>query len=529
MRGAVVLGVLAALAGVGLAASSGLLISRAALRPEVFLSLILLVTTVRALGLGRAALRYAERLAGHAAALAQGARARLALFDQLSRFGRDLLSHERAGDLLARGGTDLDARQFYTLRVTLPLWAFGGVALLLLTLLALFDPLVAALGVGPLLLGAGAVLGARGRAGALAREAARLGRDHTTRLLDALAAGTDGARHHRPHLAGLAEQLRRVTEEQGRLAARLTLGRELAFAVAVAGVLWRGGALLEAGALPGPWLAGLVLATAAAFDALAPLAAVPAAHAAREEVREREAALRALAPAVSPPAQPISLPPQPLPLELRGVGVTRAGRAVLRDVTFTLRPGERVALRGPSGSGKTTLTRLLTRDLDPDTGQVTLGGADLRDLDPEALRARFSLHEQDAPLLDGTVEENLRLGGHHAPPERLRALLDDLGLSHLALETWVGEGGSRLSGGERARVSLARALLRPADVLVLDEPTAHLDPETERQVLSVIERERAGRALLIVTHRPAPLAWADRVLTLQAGHLREDSLHRRSA
>ena len=299
--------------------------------------------------------------------------------------------------------------------------------------------------------------------------------------------------------------------------------------MAVAGVLWRGGALLEAGALPGPWLAGLVLATAAAFDALAPLAAVPAAHAAREEVREREAALRALAPAVSPPAQPISLPPQPLPLELRGVGVTRAGRAVLRDVTFTLRPGERVALRGPSGSGKTTLTRLLTRDLDPDTGQVTLGGADLRDLDPEALRARFSLHEQDAPLLDGTVEENLRLGGHHAPPERLRALLDDLGLSHLALETWVGEGGSRLSGGERARVSLARALLRPADVLVLDEPTAHLDPETERQVLSVIERERAGRALLIVTHRPAPLAWADRVLTLQAGHLREDSLHRRSA
>ena len=170
MRGAVALGVLAALAGVGLAASSGLLISRAALRPEVFLSLILLVTTVRALGLGRAALRYAERLAGHGAALAQGARARLALFDQLSRFGRDLLGHERAGDLLARGGSDLDARQFYTLRVTLPLWAFGGVALLLLALLAIFDPLLAALGVGPLLLGAGAVLV---RAGLASRAAAR--------------------------------------------------------------------------------------------------------------------------------------------------------------------------------------------------------------------------------------------------------------------------------------------------------------------------------------------------------------------
>ncbi|MEW6422311.1 MAG: ABC transporter ATP-binding protein, partial [Deinococcota bacterium] len=197
----------------------------------------------------------------------------------------------------------------------------------------------------------------------------------------------------------------------------------------------------------------------------------------------------------------------------------RHGRTVLDDVLLRLRAGESLGVSGPSGGGKTTLIRLLTRDLDPDAGRVTLNGADLRDLDLAALRARISLHEQDAPLLDGTLRENLRLGDHHATDHRLRGLLDDLGLTHLDLDTWVGEGGTRLSGGERARVSLARALLGPGDLLLLDEPTAHLDAATEARVLRVIGRERAGRALLIVTHRAAPLALTGRHLTLRGGHL----------
>ncbi|GGL98954.1 thiol reductant ABC exporter subunit CydC [Deinococcus aerophilus] len=514
------LGVLAACAGVGLAATSGVLISRAALRPADFLSLTLLVTAVRALGLGRAGLRYAERLTGHAAALKAGEGLRLRLFDTVSRFGRDLLAFERGGDLLSRAGPDVDAAQFRFLRVILPLAALAGVLTVLLAGLVGLDPGLALLAVGPLGLAAGAVWAVRPRVARLAREEVTLSREHAARLLDALAGGGDNAAtHHAPELARLSERLAGVALRLGRVNAGLALAQEAAFALAVTGVLWRGAALVGAGELSGVWLAGVVLAAAAAFDAAAPLSAVPAADAVAGAAGQRRLALEALAPAVTSPDTPATVPTGPLHLRLENVTVRRAGRTVLDSLNLDLRAGETLAISGPSGGGKTTLARLLSRDLDPDGGRVTLNGADLRTLDLAGLRARLSLHEQDAPLLDGTLRENLHLGDHRASDERLRAVLDGLGLGHLDLNAWVGEGGTRLSGGERARVSVARALLRPAEMLLLDEPTAHLDPETEQRVLAFIAREWSGRGLLIVTHRTAPLGLAQRHLILRAGQL----------
>lgn len=518
MTGATLLGVLAALAGVGLAFSSGLLISRAALRPEDFLSLTLLVTTVRALGLGRATLRYAERVTGHAAALRAGQGLRLALFDTVSRFGRDLLAFERGGDVLSRAGADVEARQFSSLRVTLPLWALGGVVTAVLAALGGIDVLLATLAAAPLLLAALATSWARPRVAHLARAEAQTTQQHAAALLDALASSGDGAsRVYAPALAAMTATLETLSLRLAAVTWRLTLVRELAFGAAVCGVLWRGSALVADGGLPGTLLAAVTLGTAAAFDALAPLSAVPAASALDRRARERAATLSALRPAVQAPAVPRAAPA--FPLALRDVTVVRSGRTVVEHVTLTLRPGERVVLSGPSGGGKTTLARLLSRDLDPDAGCVTLGDVDVRDLDPAALRARLSVHEQDAPLLDGTLRENLLLGDHHAPDTRLRGLLDALGLAHLTLDGWVGEGGTRLSGGERARVSVARALLRPSDVLVLDEPTAHLDDATEQRVLDVIDHELAGRTLLLITHRVAPQVLATRHLTLKDGQL----------
>lgn len=516
MRGAALLAALAALCGVFLAATSGVLISRAALRPEVFLSLGVLATTVRALGLGRAGLRYAERLRGHAAALRLGERLRLTLFDRVAASGRTP-SEERSGDLLARAGEGVEAQQFRPLRVTLPLVAFAAATSVWSGWLLMHDAELALLAGLPLLIAALSVLALRGPAARAARQDMALTQEHGTLLLDTLAAAGEGAALRRPQLAALAAAQERAARRLAHVAFALALAQGVAFAAAVVGTLWRGAALVHAGELSGPLLAAAVLGTAAAFDALAGLAAVPGAQARAELARERGGAALATPPA--PPARPLPLPAGPLTLELRQVSLRRGERAVLDGAALTLHPGERVAITGESGGGKTTLLRVVARDLDPDGGTVLASGADLRDLDPCAWRGALSLHEQHAPLLDGSLRENLLLGDPAAPDARLRAVLDALGLAHLPLDGWVGEGGRALSGGERGRVSLARALLRPAPLLLLDEPTAHLDPETERLVLAALEREAAGRTLLIVTHRPAPLALAGRVLELRGGQL----------
>lgn len=524
MRLPTALAILAALAGVGLAAASGLLISRAALRPEVFLSLILLVTAVRALGVGRAGLRYAERLSGHDAALRLGVALRLHWFDTVSRFGRDLLALERSGDLLSHAQADVDARQMYLLRTRLPLLAFAGVALGLLAWLSWFDLPLALLATLPLLLAAGGVWQARRPLARLSERRLKLVREHGTLLLDALTGSADGAgRQVGPTLEALGIRIASLSRRETGVTARLTALREGMFAVGVTGVMWRGAVLVEAGTLPGPLLAAVVLATAAAFDSAALLSALPGAGAAWQEAETRQQALSVLRPQVTEAPDAWPLPAGPLEVRLRRVQLKRAGRTVLSDVNLHVPAGERLVITGPSGGGKTTLLRLLTRDLDADSGEVKLGGVQVAALKLSELRRAISLHEQDAPLLDGTLAENLRLADPQAADNRLLDLLSQVGLAHLNLDTWVGEGGTRLSGGERARVSVLRALLAPSRVVLLDEPTAHLDEATEGLVLSAIQTGLRGRTLIIVSHRPGPLRLADRALRLTGGTLSPQS------
>ena len=513
---------LAALAGVGLAAASGTLITKAALRPEVFLSLMLTVTLVRALGLGRAALRYAERVTSHAAALRWGEALRLRLFGTVARFGRDLRAFERGGDLLARAQADTDAQIFAALRVAFPLLSFGAVWLALLLTLGLGTRSagLTLAATGPLLLAALHVWSRRRGVADLAARRTRLAREHATTLLGSLHASADGAaRLMAPRLDAQAAELERLARAEARAGAALTLGREGLYAAALGLTLWQGAALLAAGSLSAPLFVAVTLAVAAAFDVAAGLSPVPAAQAQAAEARERAGALEHLRPLVVSPPTPAPMPASPASWRLEGVTLRRGGRTLLERADLEVRPGECVALTGPSGSGKTTLASLFSRDLDPDEGQVTLGGTDLRALALPTLRRRLSLHEQRPGLLGGRLDENLRLADPAAPDGRLRALLDSLGLAHLPLDLWVSEDGP-LSGGERARVSLARALLAPGDLLVLDEPTAHLDPDTEAAVLGVIARERRGRALLLISHRPAPLALADTTYSLGGGELR---------
>jgi ATP-binding cassette subfamily B protein len=195
---------------------------------------------------------------------------------------------------------------------------------------------------------------------------------------------------------------------------------------------------------------------------------------------------------------------------------------ILRSASFAIAPGEHLALVGPSGSGKSTIADLLLRLLDPDTGTITLDGHDLRDVALDDLRRHVALVDQEPYVFHTTVADNIRYARPDATMDDVRdaaraAGLDDL-LSRLpeGFATVVGERGSALSAGERQRIAIARALIVNPSVLVLDEPTAALDPVSERKVADELDRLMRGRTTLVITHRMALAATADRVLELAA-------------
>ncbi len=193
----------------------------------------------------------------------------------------------------------------------------------------------------------------------------------------------------------------------------------------------------------------------------------------------------------------------------------------LDDVSLGVAPGEIVALTGPSGCGKSTLLKVLLGFVKPTSGTVRIGGVDLADLDPDAWRTQVAWVPQRPHLFAGSLSENIALGRPGATADQLRRAVDDAGLSALVarlpegLATVLGEDGVGLSAGERQRLALARAFLRDTPLLLLDEPTANLDGETEHQVLQAVRRLVRGRSALVVAHRPALAALADRVVALR--------------
>ena len=229
-------------------------------------------------------------------------------------------------------------------------------------------------------------------------------------------------------------------------------------------------------------------------------------------------------------AEPLPAGPPRHGLALRGVWFGYAeGATVLRHLDLEVAAGERVCVVGPTGAGKSTLLALLLRFYDPDAGAVELDGTDLRDLELGSLRRQLALVPQDPWMLDGTIADNVGFGRRSASPpdERLEAVAAQTGLHELiqrlpdGWSTQIGEGGVRLSGGQRRRVALARAILRDASVLLLDEPTSGLDAASEQAVLDALDLAAEGRTVLSVSHRLSLAARADRVVVLDGGRVVE--------
>ena len=529
---AVAAGAVASLAAIALTATSAWLISRASQRPPV-LSLTIAVVAVQAFALSRSVFRYLERLVSHDAALRVLATMRVTAYLRLERLAPAGLPAFRSGDLVSRLVADVDSIGDRWLRVLLP-YATAAVAgagtvcfaalLLPSAGLVLAVSLVVAAVVAPWAAGTAARQAER-------RIAPRRG-DLSVASLDLLRGCAEllafGAAEAGLDRAAAAD--RALGQAEGRSA----LGRGIAASVtalAAGAAVWAslvlGVPAVRSGALPGVALAVLVLTPLAAhevFGALAP--------AAQQLPRIRGSAARVQAVLERPdpvrvPASPLPPPAPPYDLLIEGLSARwdAAGPDVLSGIDLSVPAGRRVAIVGPSGAGKTTLAMVLLRFLDPSAGRVTLAGTDITGLDGDTVRGIVGLCAQDAHVFDSTLGENLRLARREATDEQVRAALRRAGLLGwveglpAGLDTDVGEHGVRLSGGQRQRLSLARVLLADFPVLVLDEPTEHLDEQTADELTADLLTATEGRTILLITHRGAGLDQVDEVVRLEAGRL----------
>jgi ATP-binding cassette, subfamily B, bacterial len=325
-------------------------------------------------------------------------------------------------------------------------------------------------------------------------------------------------------------------EARGATAARAALTAVAIFLVfaSIVGVLWWGAQSVLEGQMTAGTLGQFVLYAVFAAGALGELAQVWGEVSQAAGATERIVELLETEPAIVAPARPVPLPrPAQGAISFEAVSFAYGGEAgrVLRSVSLTIEPGERVALVGPSGAGKSTLFALLMRFYDPAAGTVRLDGVDLRHADPEKVRARLALVPQEPAIFAASAADNIRFGDPAASDEAVRAAAvaahADGFIAELprGYDTMIGERGVTLSGGQRQRLAIARAILKDAPVLLLDEATSALDAESERLVQAALEKLMEGRTSLVIAHRLATVRRADRIVVMDEGRIVEEGDH----
>ncbi|MFE9084096.1 amino acid ABC transporter ATP-binding/permease protein [Brevundimonas sp. NPDC003935] len=455
---------------------------------------------IRFLAIVRTGSRYGERVTGHDAALKALAALRPQLFESVARGPASRALTLAGGDASSRMVQDVDAVQNRFVRLSAPWGAaaglVAGIGLALLTgwMTALTIAAASAFSV------LAAALVGRGMAEPAGRAVQAASGDLKTEFA-ALAAAAPELQAYgvKPwaveRLAERGATLERATQRLAVAGGGILLPQSAAMALAVLGVM------ATAGAASPPLIALAILAAVTTVESAGALLTAFRHNGAVEAAVERLGDL--LEAPASAPAQP-------------------AAPIIGLSADLLLAPPRRLAVTGPSGAGKTTLIERLMHLRTPLSGEATLGGVDAADTAPDAARALFAYAPQQAVLLAGTVRENLKLALPGADDDALWAALEDADLAAriraapAGLNAPLGENGARLSGGERRRLGLARAYLRPAPWLVLDEPTEGLDAATETRVLERLTERlaRTGQGLILVSHRPAPLALCDERLAV---------------
>ena len=459
---------------------------------------------------------------------------RARVFDHVQTLSRGYHGSSRSGDLVQRLVTDVGRLQDVAITAGMPLLANVVTLVAMLGVLTWIDPLMAAVAVVAVVV---FLLSSRRSTPAITSAARKTRRSEGD--LASIAQETLGGMTHvqaygmederARHFGGSNAKSLRDGVKAKRLAAGLERRTDVLVGVSTAAVLFLGGTRVLQGAMTPGDLVIVLTYLKTAMKPLRDLAKYTGRIARATASGERVADLLDVPPEIVSPAEPAAPWPVRGELSLSSVDLAyEPGVPVLRGLDLTVRPGEHLAVVGPSGSGKSTVAALVLRLLDPDAGSVRLDGTDLRELDLSWLRSQVALVQQEAVLFSGTIEDNIRQGRPGATDREVQEAARRARVTEFTaylpegLRTPVTERGSNLSGGQRQRISLARAFLRDAPVLVLDEPTTGLDPDNVVLVTEAIADLAASRTTLVITHDAATARQADRVVVLEGGRVTWD-------
>jgi ATP-binding cassette subfamily C protein CydC len=529
------LGLLGALATVGLLAGSGYVVDRAAFRPGLG-AIAGLIASVEVLAFLRGPLRYGERLVAHDAAFRSLGRWRVWLYDRLEPLAPAGMRGWRSGDLLARVTDDVDTLQDLYLRCLLPVGVTVAAATVAVVLVAVVLPAAGALLAASVLVALVAAPAVAVASGASHGREAELRGRLSAQVVDLLRAAPELLAFGRSEetLGELEETDRELTSIARRRAwANGASGAivTVCLGAAVTGVLALGVAAVRAHQMGEVMLAVLPLAAIGAFETVPAVATAAVRATDVVSAGRRVLALASIPVPVEDPEEPA-----PLPTGIPAIAVRDARLRYAPDLPWALdgmdielAPGALVGLVGASGAGKSSLVHALLRFWPLQGGSATLGGVALDDLRQRDVRRAIALVDQDAHVFAGTIRQNVALGRPAANDPEIATALSRAQLGEWVatlpegLDTPVGEDGARVSGGQRRRIALARAMLVDAPVLVLDEPTAGLDHQSgARLVADVVDDARArGTSVLLVTHRARDLEHLDRVILMVDGRAAE--------
>ena len=535
----VVLAIITLLASIGLLTLSGWFLSASAVvgvAGVYSFNYMLPAAGVRGAAITRTAGRYFERLVSHDATFRVLAHLRVYTFTKVLPLSPSGIARFRQGELLNRLVADVDTLDHLYLRVISPLVGALVVILVVAVGLSVLDVTLALTLGGIMFLTVVMLPPLFYRAGKSTGEALTALRAQYRQQLTAWLIGHaeltifNAADRYRETLDATESEWQEAQRRQAGLTALSQGVMMLISGMSVVLMLWMAAGGVGGNTQPGALIALFVFCALAAFEALAPvtgafqhLGQVIASARRVTDLTEQQPDVVFTDAATAAPAQTV------VTFNNVSFRYSRQAQLALNQVSLTLNAGERVALLGRTGCGKSTLLQLLTRAWDPQSGDITLAGRPLTQYSEDALRASMSVVPQRVHLFSATLRDNLLLAAPQASDARLSDTLRQVGLDKLlednGLNSWLGEGGRQLSGGELRRLAIARALLHDAPMMLLDEPTEGLDAETEQQILALLDKVTADKTVLMITHRLRGLADFNQIVVMDNGQIIESGNH----